>query len=328
MQAPEDPSFGRGSTGETVARAATSLDPTASSVLRALRDRLGLDTWVLVHRVEGCWQILRGLRGSAECRGGPVDDGHLSLLLEGTGVLQRPVVASRVARVPKLRGLAALGVGSYVGVPLHDADGAVVGALWGADEHEQPDDLEAQLPFLTLVGELLGAILVAELHAADAELRADEATVASLRDPLTELGNRRLWDRLLVSEEERCRRHGTEATIVVVDVDGLKEINDEAGHAAGDELLRRAARALRDLTRAPDVVTRTGGDEFATIAVDCGGAEAPGVVERLRAALVERGVPASVGYAVRTDVEGLAGAWAHADAEMYRDKHVRRAGLA
>lgn len=316
-----------GPAAETVERASARFDPTASSVLRALRDRLGLDTWVVVHRIDHEWRILRALRGGGEIGAGDREatGGCIAALVERSGGLSGPVLAPRVREVAGLAGLTAYGVGAYAAVPLRDSAGEVVGALCGGDEHEQSDDLHAHLPFLTLVGELLGAILVAELHAAAADLRADAATVQSLRDPLTGLGNRRLWDRLLVSEEERCRRHGTPATIVVVDVDGLKEVNDIGGHAAGDELLRRAARALRDLTRAPDVVTRTGGDEFAMVAVDCGEAEATGVVTRLRASLDDRGVLASVGYAVRDDVDELAGAWARADAAMYHDKQARRA---
>lgn len=326
MQGPTNPSLGSGWSRDTVARAAARVDPTASTVLGALRDRAGLETWAVVYRVDGHWEVLRTLGRSGERHDADPDTVKdcLSVLLEGTDLLQRPALAPRVAQVPELRHLAAVGIASYVGVPLHDDAGHVVGVLCGFDPHEQTDELEAHRPYLALVGELLSAILVAELHAADADLRAEEATVASLRDPLTELGNRRLWDRLLVTEEERCRRHGTAATIVVVDVDGLKEVNDSGGHAAGDDLLRRAARALRDLTRAPDVVTRTGGDEFAMVAVECGEAEAPGVVERLRAALIARGVHASVGHSVRDDVGGLAGAWARADADMYRDKSIRR----
>lgn len=322
----QDPQARGGAATETLARASARFDPTASSVLRALRDRMGLDTWIVVHRVDDEWRILRALRGGSEVGGSDREAAGscIAALLERSGGLSGPVLAPRVREAAGLEELVAYGVGAYAAVPLRDGAGEVVGALCGADEGEQGDDFHGHLPFLTLVGELLGAILVAELHAAAADLRAEAATVQSLRDPLTGLGNRRLWDRLLVSEEERCRRHGTPATIVVVDVDGLKEVNDIGGHAAGDELLQRAARALRDLTRAPDVVTRTGGDEFAMVAVDCGEPEAPGVVTRLRASLDDRGVDASVGYAVREDLDGLGGAWARADAAMYHDKQARR----
>lgn len=313
-------------TAETAVRAAARVDPTASSVLRTLRDRTGLDTWVLVHRVDGNWRILHGLRGNDELRARGLDpDGHcFPALLERSGALDRLALVPRVRDVPGLAEVVPPWVASYAGLPLRPRSGELVGVLLGADAQEH-DDLPAHQPFLTLVGELLAAILVAELRAAAADLRAEAATVQSLRDPLTGLGNRRLWDRLLVSEEERCRRHETPATVVVIDVDDLKVVNDAHGHAAGDDLLRRAARALRDLTRAPDVVTRTGGDEFAMVAVDCSEAEAGGVVDRLRAAFVARGVDASVGYAVRDAPGGLAGAWSRADAAMYREKFGRRA---
>src|SRR5437773_2098101 len=92
---------------------------------------------------------------------------------------------------------------------------------------------------------------IAELE--DALARAEREAVT---DGLTGCVNRRGWDRLLAAEEARCARHGLDAVVMVVDLDDFKAVNDASGHAAGDELLQRCARALRDAVRVHDTVAR------------------------------------------------------------------------
>jgi diguanylate cyclase (GGDEF)-like protein/putative nucleotidyltransferase with HDIG domain len=85
------------------------------------------------------------------------------------------------------------------------------------------------------------------------------------RDPLTELLNRRELHEHLAREIDRCRRHGSGFSLVLVDLDGFKLVNDTSGHSAGDEVLRRVAAALGQSTRGSDVAFRMGGDEFALL---------------------------------------------------------------
>jgi diguanylate cyclase len=215
-------------------------------------------------------------------------------------------------------------VGAYAGTPLRLPDGRIVGAVVGADRVDRPDAMGAELPFLVLTGELLSAVLAAELRAVEQARRAETAETDSRRDPLTGLGNRRSWDRLLVKEEERCRRQHLDAAVIVVDLDELKQVNDDHGHAAGDDLLRLAARTLSEHTRKPDDLARIGGDEFAILASDCAPEARIALVERLRGALADAGVNASIGAANRDPARGLSGAWSSADEDMYRDKRDRR----
>jgi diguanylate cyclase (GGDEF)-like protein len=84
-------------------------------------------------------------------------------------------------------------------------------------------------------------------------------------DPLTGLPNRRLLDLELQRSLARARRRGEGVAVMFVDVDGFKQVNDTAGHAAGDDLLRDIADRLRAAVRAGDVVARWGGDEFVVI---------------------------------------------------------------
>lgn len=84
-------------------------------------------------------------------------------------------------------------------------------------------------------------------------------------DPLTGLPNRRLLDLELQRSLARARRRGERLAVMFIDVDGFKQVNDRAGHAAGDDLLRDIADRLRTALRAGDVVARWGGDEFVAI---------------------------------------------------------------
>ena len=103
-------------------------------------------------------------------------------------------------------------------------------------------------------------------------------------DPLTGLANRRSFNEVAEVEIERARRHGRPVTLVVLDVDDFKRVNDLHGHDAGDDLLRALAAAMTSSLRTGDVVARFGGDEFVLLLPETGPAEAVAVVERIRRA--------------------------------------------
>lgn len=90
----------------------------------------------------------------------------------------------------------------------------------------------------------------------------------ALTDPLTGLGNLRALSRDLQVEGARASRTGLPLTVVLLDVDGLKQVNDTLGHPAGDDVLRSVGRALQALGRRSDCAYRHGGDEFALLMVD------------------------------------------------------------
>ena len=108
---------------------------------------------------------------------------------------------------------------------------------------------------------------------------------SSVRDPLTHVFNRRyLTDRLL-AEVARARRAGGDVTMLMIDVDGLKTVNDSFGHLAGDRLLSTVAARIRRTLRVEDVLARYGGDEFVVIAVGTERAAAEQLAERVRRAV-------------------------------------------
>jgi diguanylate cyclase (GGDEF)-like protein len=121
-------------------------------------------------------------------------------------------------------------------------------------------------------------------HARLARREADALRMADL-DELTGLGNYRMFTRQLTAEVARSRRHDEAFSLVLLDLDGFKAINDELGHLAGDDALRHVAAALREALREEDVCCRQGGDEFAVIAVRAGADEAADLSERLTLAI-------------------------------------------
>jgi diguanylate cyclase (GGDEF)-like protein len=123
-------------------------------------------------------------------------------------------------------------------------------------------------------------------HEALARREADALRMAEL-DDLTGLGNYRMFMRQLTAEVARSRRYDDPFSLVLLDLDGFKGINDELGHLAGDDALRLVAVALRDALREEDVCCRQGGDEFAVIAVRAGEEEARELAERLTRAVAE-----------------------------------------
>lgn len=88
------------------------------------------------------------------------------------------------------------------------------------------------------------------------------AVTAALKDPLTGVNNRTAMNSALIRETELARRHGTPLSLIAMDIDRFKEINDRFGHLAGDCVLKTVADAIIDCTRSSDILFRSGGEEF------------------------------------------------------------------
>lgn len=157
------------------------------------------------------------------------------------------------------------------------------------------------------------------------------------RDSLTDLMSR---GHLLYSAErevKRARRKQSPATVVILDIDHFKEINDNYGHAAGDQTLAMIADALKSTIRDMDLLGRLGGDEFALIAPDTGQEDAERIAQRLQEAIgrldmsevlspSNARLTVSMGIAVYAEEETLDELFARADRALYKVKNGGRNG--
>ena len=122
----------------------------------------------------------------------------------------------------------------------------------------------------------------ASVAVANAHAHAHAALATQARtDPLTGLANRRAFDERLAEETERAHRHERALSVMLVDVDRFKTINDRFGHAAGDRVLVNLADSLRAVMRTGDLLARIGGDEMAMVLPDCTAEQAALVAQRM-----------------------------------------------
>jgi diguanylate cyclase (GGDEF)-like protein len=220
----------------------------------------------------------------------------------------------------------AIPIGAYAGSVIEDADGELFGAICGLDPDVRSEDLLQVAPLLQLLGRTLTLALVADRRHEAVEASALRAQLAADVDALTGVLTRGAWERTLELERPGFEQRADPTAVVVVDLDGLKHANDSEGHAAGDQLLVRAAQAIRAAVRGDDPVARLGGDEFAVLLRSCTGSAADDRAEQIRASLLGAGVAASVGHAAATRAGGLAAAQEEADRAMYQEKRRRKAG--
>jgi diguanylate cyclase (GGDEF)-like protein len=160
---------------------------------------------------------------------------------------------------------------------------------------------------------------VLRLVARSRRLAARLAELAAT-DPLTLLPNRRSWDEHLSREIARARRSGNPLSVALIDLDGLKAVNDEFGHLAGDALLQDSARAWQAHTRMEDFLARYGGDEFAVLLPGCPLPEAVVVIDRLRASTP--GTTCSCGVAEWVPGEAELDLLHRADQRLYAAKRA------
>jgi diguanylate cyclase (GGDEF)-like protein len=171
-------------------------------------------------------------------------------------------------------------------------------------------------------------------HALD--LRRVEAL--SITDDLTGLANARYLNQILRRETKRANRSRRPLSLLFLDLDGFKQVNDRHGHLAGSRALREAALIIRGCARETDVAARFGGDEFAIVLPDTDGAGAVAVGERLRDRLragrfleadgLSVALTASIGIATLPDVAGSAEELLRAaDMAMYRVKTAGKNGI-
>ena len=159
----------------------------------------------------------------------------------------------------------------------------------------------------------------------------DVCEEAAFTDHLTGLANRRRFERQLEREVGRVLRFERPFTLLMIDIDNFKNLNDTFGHDAGDDAIRRISRVLREGTRGIDLAARIGGEEFAVLLVETGQSAGLEVAERLRVAIKALETPsgaritASIGVAeCPTDAQTASGILKAADVALYEAKRSGR----
>lgn len=188
------------------------------------------------------------------------------------------------------------------------------------------------------VGESLSEMLEGPAQALDNALKLRRSEALSVTDDLTQLYNSRYLNQVLRREAKRASRSGRPLSLLFLDLDGFKGINDTHGHQAGSRALVEAAAVIRRCARETDVVARFGGDEFAIILPDTGSDGAVAVGDRVRERLsahpflegngLSIRLTASVGVATLPDVAASAEELVRAaDMAMYQVKDSGKNGV-
>jgi diguanylate cyclase (GGDEF)-like protein len=161
------------------------------------------------------------------------------------------------------------------------------------------------------------------------KVRAEEFHQLATRDPLTGLSNRRLGEERLAGEVSRSERYGHPLSVLLLDLNHFKGINDQHGHAAGDLVLRAFAARLNKVIRTSDLAVRLGGDEFLVVLPECPPERIPSLLERLGSIEVEYqkikiGVSSAAGWAGYINGETPEQLIERADKELYASKRRER----
>jgi diguanylate cyclase (GGDEF)-like protein len=178
-----------------------------------------------------------------------------------------------------------------------------------------PSEYRMALFALAAIAILFGLLSVHEAR------RSRRAREDALADSLTGLANRDGLERRLEAEWRRAKRYERDLGLVLLDLDGFKEINDSQGHIAGDRILREAAAAIDDRVRETDMACRYGGDEFVVLCPETGDRGLKALADGLEETLARQGIRASAGFTQREPSDSSSrDLLARADAAMYRRK--------
>ena len=271
--------------------------------------------------------VVAGLRGPYS--GGPIEIG--STLPPGDGIITWVAANHRPAIVPNVRDdpryyEAFTGTRSELAVPILFG-GNLLGVINVESQQEEYfDDEDRQL--LEVVANHL-AIALSNLASQDT-LREQ-----AVRDPLTGLYNRHYFNSIIASELSRGDRYDRPISLMMIDIDGFRAVNNAFGHLRGDEVLREIAHLLEGSVRGADRVIRYGGDEFLVLMPETDGQGSAGIVaDRLRTRIKEipreagiegHTIDLSIGIYTRKPNEecSLEAILEEVDRRMYADKRAK-----
>ena len=198
-----------------------------------------------------------------------------------------------------------------IGAPIVLPDGTPFGELIGYGDHLLEATRDQLAAAVRLYASLLGGLAGSERALAHDRLRP--VTAEPTTDPLTGLATRQDWDQRVRIEEAYCRDFGESATIAVIELTGLRANNEVRGHAAGDEELRLAGAAVREVMAGQHFSARLSGDCFAILVI---GDAADKIVTALSQSFARSGITVSIGVGARREDGTLEEAQARALSEI------------
>jgi len=282
-----------------------------------------------------CWAVVSAdLSGalSVLCGRGLTDDDGADVRAVAKSVMHRgeEFSSDNLRDDPRVRSQS---IGAVLALPLAGRDRRV-GALIAFDRAASSQKPKIAPRLLQSINLLLEPAAMA----LDSALLLKRAEELSVTDDLTQLYNSRYLNLVLRRETKRASRSGRPLSLLFIDLDGFKGVNDNHGHLSGSRALVEAAGLIRGSARETDVVSRFGGDEFAIVLPDTGGEGAYAVGERVRervaahSFLADDGfnihLTASVGVATLPDVAASADELvAAADKAMYQVKDSGKNGI-
>ena len=309
-----------------ISRAGAELFRRASErVVAELGRRVPSMTWS-VSRVEAGHQVHLHVNGPLLRAGQTLEwDQTLSrrMVAGGDRLVRDTLADPDYADVPQAQTLR-----GYAGMPILGEDGSTFGVLLGVRDTPLPDDLDVDQEWLELLAGLLSDVLDGARMSDSAHAAERSALVLAQTDHLTGLVNRRGWDLAISQARDSLESYGDHMSVVIVDLDDFKQVNDREGHEAGDEILRQVGRVLTGLVRRDDVVARIGGDEFGVLLRNCSENEADHRGTDIQRGLDSQDLRGSVGHATATTTDEFDGLVAAADRAMYQVKNQRRSSLA
>ena len=299
-----------------------NFEEAGQAVLKFLYQKFGFNLWMITRTEGDDWIVLQSEDNGYNVQPGQVfrwADSFCSHMVQG----KAPRIAPRSEDIPLYVNAPIakqVEIKAYIGQPLTKEDGSLFGTLCAIDPKPQSDAITKEAGLIDLLGQMLSYILQGELREVEQIRQRERFKEEALNDSLTGLFNRRAWDNLIGLEEERCKRYGHPTAILMIDLNNLKTVNDSLGHTAGDELIQKAAMALKGCVRSNDIVARLGGDEFAILSIENNQINAENLVNRVLQVFAEANISAAIGLAMRNPLNGLLKALQEADEKMYAHK--------
>jgi diguanylate cyclase (GGDEF)-like protein len=299
-----------------------NFEEAGQAVLKFLYQKFGFNLWMITRTEGDDWIVLQSEDNGYNVQPGQVfrwADSFCSHMVQG----KAPRIAPRSEDIPLYVNAPIakqVEIKAYIGQPLTKEDGSLFGTLCAIDPKPQSEAITKEAGLIDLLGQMLSYILQGELREVEQIRQRERFKEEALNDSLTGLFNRRAWDNLIGLEEERCKRYGHPTAILMIDLNNLKTVNDSLGHTAGDELIQKAATALKGCVRSNDIVARLGGDEFAILSIENNQINAENLVNRVLQVFAEANISAAIGLAMRNPLNGLLKALQEADEKMYAHK--------